>query len=118
MSGLRRHTTLTRFQRPYKIRLDEEQETLDLSDGYLTRAATLFVAANQFDMVSNVNYLLGYNKVLRGDPQGACPFYDRALAASREFATRQPGAAVILPSGVHSMAEGLDGAKRRAGCPT
>lgn len=102
---------------PNAPRHKPSREELDLSDGYLTRTVALATDAKRFDLVTNANFLLGNNQVLRGDPHKACPFYDHALTASREAESQQPGIVVDLPPGVHRIAEGLGRAKSEAGCP-
>jgi tetratricopeptide (TPR) repeat protein len=97
--------------------LNPSHEELALSDGYLSRTVALATEAKRFDLVTNANFLLGNNQVLRGNPQSACPFYERAVTASREAARQEPGLTVELPRGVQSIEEGLARAKREAGCP-
>jgi hypothetical protein len=58
----------------YKPSPDE----LNLSDGYLRRTIALATETRRFDLVTNADYLLGNNQVLRGEPQNACGYYDRA----------------------------------------
>jgi hypothetical protein len=94
------------------------REELDLSDGFLTRALGLATEAQRFDLVTNLNFLLGNNQVLRGEPLKSCPFYDLSLAASHETEKQQPGITVKLPPGGRSMGEVLARAKREAGCPS
>lgn len=93
------------------------REDLARSDEYFARAAALAAEADRPDLLSNINFNLGVNRVAAGEPGLACPFYDRALADSREFAAQRPGAKVDLPRGVGSFTELVAQAKAEAGCP-
>jgi tetratricopeptide (TPR) repeat protein len=91
-------------------------ESLDHSDDFFARAVALATEAKRFDMVTNLNFLLGNNQVLRGEKLKACPYYDLSLAASQEVEREKPGIVVDLPPGEHSVADLLARAKQQAGC--
>jgi hypothetical protein len=96
----------------------QSTESLDHSDELFARAVTLATEAKRFDMVTNLNFHLGNNQVMRGEKLKACPYYDLSLAASQQVEREKPGAVVDLPPGTHSAAELLARAKREAGCPS
>ncbi len=98
----------------FENRIEKASEYYSKALEYYALAESKLREANQFDLLTNVYFNMGWSAYRLDDRKKSCAFYDQALEAYNENINRHPKAKPYSPTG--SIPELLEGQKKLVGC--
>ncbi len=88
----------------------------EMSVVYLRKAAVIAKDTDHYDVLSNIQYLIGKDFALMHDIENACVEFSRSLDAHEELERQKPGTTVAPAKGEGSFSDTIADIKRRLGC--
>ena len=84
---------------------------------YFRKAGAIATDTDHFDVLSNIDYLIGKDFAMTHDIEGACVEFSQSLDDHEEYLRRKPGATAALVKGQTSFGDTISDIRRRLGCP-